>query len=88
MVNPDGVIAGHYRSSFAGHDLNKMFLFPNEKLHPVIYQIKSMMSQSKDRIFAYFDIQGHTKKKCTFLYGPEYPLHNQNYFRIRALAKI
>jgi murein tripeptide amidase MpaA len=26
MVNPDGVIAGNYRSSFAGHDLNKVFL--------------------------------------------------------------
>lgn len=45
MLNPDGVIAGHYRSSFAGHDLNKVFLFPNEKLHPVIFHLKSMISQ-------------------------------------------
>jgi len=88
MVNPDGVVAGHYKSSFAGHDLNKIFLIPNKKLHPVIYHIQNLVASSKDKIFSYIDLQGHVKKKCTFIYGPEFPLHNQNYFKIRALPKI
>lgn len=88
MVNIDGVIAGNFWSSFAGHDLNKVFLMPNKRLHPSIYHIKELVSANKDKIFAYIDMQGHSKKKCTFLYGPEFPLHNQNYFKVRALPKI
>jgi cytosolic carboxypeptidase protein 2/3 len=63
MVNPDGVIAGNYRSSFAGHDLNKVFLYPNKKLHPVVYHLKGLVNSQKDKIFSYIDIQGHPKKK-------------------------
>ena len=87
-MNPDGVIAGHYRSSFAGHDLNKMFLLPDEKIHPSVYHFKNLIESTKDKIFAYIDIQGHWKKKCTYLYGPEFPLHDQNYFKVRVLPKI
>ena len=43
MVNPDGVIVGNYCSSFAGHDLNKVFLVPNKKLHPSIFNIKELI---------------------------------------------
>lgn len=88
MVNPDGVIAGHYRSSFAGHDLNKMFLFPNKKIHPEIYHLRAMIESTSQRIFSYIDIQGSCKRRCSYLYGPEFPLHDQNYFRVRALPKI
>ncbi|CAI2364203.1 unnamed protein product [Moneuplotes crassus] len=88
MVNPDGVIAGNYLTSFAGHDLNKVFLVPNKDLHPSIYALKDLIASNKENIFTYIDIQGHSKKKCTFLYGPEFPLHNQNYFKVRALPKI
>lgn len=63
MMNPDGVIAGHYMSSFAGHDLNKVFLVPNKKLHPTVYHLKNLISSHKDKIFSYIDVQAHTKKK-------------------------
>lgn len=28
MLNPDGVISGNYRASFAGSDLNRQYLKP------------------------------------------------------------
>lgn len=36
MINPDGVIAGNYRSSLSGNDLNRQFIAPNLKLHPEV----------------------------------------------------
>lgn len=63
MVNPDGVIAGNFLTSFAGHDLDKVFLVPNKQLHPSIYAIKELINNHKENIFSYIDIQGHAKKK-------------------------
>lgn len=40
MVNPDGVIVGNYRTNYAGHDLNRKYLNPDEKLHPTVCAIK------------------------------------------------
>lgn len=39
-LNPDGVIAGNYRSSFAGVDLNRQWVLPSEFLHPTIFNCK------------------------------------------------
>ena len=43
MTNPDGVIAGNYRTSLAGNDLNRQFLNPNPRLHPTVHHIKKML---------------------------------------------
>lgn len=42
MTNPDGVIAGNYRTSLSGNDLNRTFLAPNPKLHPIVDHIKKL----------------------------------------------
>lgn len=42
MTNPDGVIAGNYRTSLSGNDLNRQFLTPNPKLHPTVDHIKKL----------------------------------------------
>lgn len=39
-LNPDGVIKGNYRSSFAGVDLNRQWIQPSEFMHPEIYSLK------------------------------------------------
>ena len=43
MTNPDGVIAGNYRTSLSGNDLNRTFLEPNPKLHPIVCEIKRLV---------------------------------------------
>ena len=43
MTNPDGVIAGNYRTSLAGNDLNRQFITPNPRLHPTVHHIKKLV---------------------------------------------
>ena len=43
MVNPDGVVIGNSRSSFAGCDLNRRFSNPDAVMHPEIYFLKESM---------------------------------------------
>ena len=40
MSNPDGVIAGNYRTSMSGHDLNRRYHEPDSRLHPTVCAIK------------------------------------------------
>jgi len=35
-----------------------------------------------------FDIHGHSRKKSIFIYGPEYALHSDRYFKARILPKL
>ena len=44
-VNPDGVMAGNYRVSMSGNDLNRRFKSPHSKLHPVVCAIKKLISE-------------------------------------------
>jgi cytosolic carboxypeptidase protein 2/3 len=94
MSNPDGVIAGNYRTGLAGNDLNRQFITPNPKLHPTVCAIKRLVSDVIDQakqaepIGAFVDIHGHSRKKCVFMYGPSYPLHNDRYFKCRVFPKL
>lgn len=94
MINPDGVIAGNYRSSLSGNDLNRQFINPNPKLHPEVSQLKALVSQiiSKategEPLRAYIDIHGHSRKKSVFMYGPEYPLQSTKYLKCRVIPKL
>lgn len=44
MVNPDGVIVGNYRTNLSGHDLNRKYHNPDDKLHPTVCAIKNLVS--------------------------------------------
>ena len=94
MSNPDGVIAGNYRTGLAGNDLNRQFIQPNPKLHPTVCAIKKLIrdiidqSKQSDPIGAFIDIHGHSRKKSVFMYGPSFPLHNERYFKSRVLPKL
>jgi murein tripeptide amidase MpaA len=48
ISNPDGVIAGNYRTGLAGNDLNRQFIQPNPKLHPTICAIKKLVKDVVD----------------------------------------
>jgi len=94
MTNPDGVICGNYRTSLSGNDLNRQFLTPNPKLHPEICALRNLVSQINSKqlqsepIRAYMDIHGHSRKKSIFIYGPEYALYSDKYFKARMLPKL
>ena len=61
MMNPDGVLVGNSRTSFAGCDLNRRWGKPNEIIHPEVYSTKQMITKlSNQRNIAFIiDCHGH-----------------------------
>lgn len=46
-TNPDGVIAGNYRVSMAGSDLNRRYVTPHPRLHPIVCAVKKIVRDLK-----------------------------------------
>ena len=61
MMNPDGVLVGNSRTSFAGCDLNRRWSKPNEIIHPEVFSTKQMITKlSHQRNIAFIiDCHGH-----------------------------
>ena len=92
MLNPDGVIAGNFRTSYSGKDLNRQFNKLNKYIFPEITSLCEFCANVKKShhrgIDFYFDMHGHSAKKNLFCYGPEHPNTKIYFFKSRALAKI
>ena len=71
MMNPDGVLVGNSRTSFAGCDLNRRWENPNEVIHPEIFNAKEMiMKMATQREIAFIcDFHGHIGAFNSFFYA-------------------
>eukprot|EP00347_Sterkiella_histriomuscorum_P022850 403336918 len=101
-VHPGESNSSYMMTSMSGNDLNRKYHAPDEKLHPTVCAIKSMISGivnkdqlapenenlQEDEIFAFVDMHGHSRKKNVFIYGPYYPLHNEKYLKMRIIPKL
>lgn len=104
MINVDGVIVGNYRTSMSGNDLNRLYNNPEKRLHPEVYAMKNVMKHltygkkkehgtsgieiKEEDVFTFIDIHGHSLKKNVFMYGNQYPLSSEKYYRTRLLPKL
>ena len=92
MLNPDGVVAGNFRTSYSGKDLNRQFKRLNKNLFPEIYHLSELTmklkTKFKKKLEYFFDFHGHSSKKNIFCYGPEYLPSNILYFKCKTFAKI
>jgi len=74
MVNPDGVVAGNFRTSLCGRDLNRMFRTSEDMLIPEVKGIKNLVSklrqEFKGKFPLFLDFHGHSVRKNVFVYGP------------------
>ena len=66
-------------------------------MHPIVYAVKNIIREENpdltvnddfNKILAYIDMHGHSRKKNVFMYGPEYPIHDPRYIKMRILPKL
>ena len=71
MINVDGVISGNTRTSLAGCDLNRRWIYPNSFLHPEIFYGKKLIVDFSEnyKIECIVDFHGHFGAFNSFFYA-------------------
>lgn len=71
ILNPDGVVLGHYRTDSRGVNLNRTYDHPDVNLHPSIHatvELFKSLAASK-RLVMYMDLHAHASKRGCFVFG-------------------
>lgn len=92
MMNPDGVILGNTRTSLAGKDLNRVYSDFTDLVFPEVINHQQLLiklsEKYKDNFLFAIDVHGHSTRKNSFFYGPEYSIHHEKYLKCRLLPKL
>lgn len=88
----------------SGNDLNRRFKNQDQRLHPEVIAIKSIVKEitygkkrdesihgfnlQDEEILAYFDMHGHSRKKNVFVFGNQFSLSSDKYYRTRLIPKL
>ena len=74
MLNPDGVVAGNFRTSLFGRDLNRLWKTKDSTLVPEVEMARTVFGELvetyKKKILLFMDYHGHSTRKNAFLLGP------------------
>ena len=74
MLNPDGVVAGNFRTSLFGKDLNRLWKSKDTTLIPEIEMCRNIFTELvetyKKKLLLFMDYHGHSTRKNAFLLGP------------------
>ena len=74
MLNPDGVVAGNFRTSLYGKDLNRLFKSKETTLLPEIEMARTVFTHYSDlykrKLLLFLDYHGHSARKNAFVLGP------------------
>lgn len=74
MLNPDGVVAGNFRTSLFGRDLNRLWKTKDSTLIPEVEMARTVFGELvetyKKKILLFMDYHGHSTRKNAFLLGP------------------
>lgn len=73
ILNPDGVYRGNNRMDSIGQNLNRFYLFPELEKQPSCFAIKALLENTRQQLYAFFDLHGHANKKSCFLFGNSIP---------------
>ena len=57
-------------------------------MHSIKELVRELTSISDQKVLAFIDLHGHSRKKSVFIYGPYFPLHSERYLRMRILPKL
>jgi hypothetical protein len=81
MLNPDGVVRGHYRGDSNGVNLNRVYDTPDPELHPTIWATKTYIEYlgQLGKVQWYIDFHGHANKPGSFLLGNWIPNLTKQY---------
>lgn len=98
MINVDGVVAGNYRCSLIGKDMNRLYLQSdqeeihqlNKLLMPEIVAMMKLIKANKENLLAFIDIHQHSQKRGCFIYGPHHSIGSASskYQEVRVLSKM
>ena len=72
MLNPDGVVRGHFRSDQFGINLNRQYVSPSLEQEPAVFAVRAYadyLHQSLQSLCMFFDVHAQASKRSCWVFG-------------------